>query len=398
MLLPLCFAAFVLDNPPCSAQHWPIFSLGRLFCPTDFRLRPSKSLAELLSSSRRYRRNTGPVSQEVKIMKSVVIALSLALAIVATANLFPSRAQEAGTVQQQPPNNGAPPANPLKVALLKWYPANQTTSFKVGNAPNDVAFDGQNIWVTNGGDDTVTKLRPSDGTVLGTFNVGSQPYGITFDGANIWTVNSGGNNVTKLRASDGKELGTFNVGRYPWLAAFDGTDIWVTNAFDNSISKLRASDGKTLGTFAVGGPRGIAFDGTYIWVSCDNQGTSTATRLKLDGTIAGSFPVGAQPLGMAFDGANIWVAGNDTGHGVLTKLRASDGKNLGTFNVSGEPYHVAFDGTNIWVTEAAAVVEVRVSDGVVIGEFNGGTNAFGIAFDGANIWVADSGANTVSKL
>jgi DNA-binding beta-propeller fold protein YncE len=35
----------------------------------------------------------------------------------------------------------------------------------------------------------VTKLRASDGTVLGTFAVGSNPVGVAFDGANIWVGN-----------------------------------------------------------------------------------------------------------------------------------------------------------------------------------------------------------------
>jgi hypothetical protein len=74
----------------------------------------------------------------------------------------------------------APPLNPLKVALLKWYRANRTTSFAVGNQPYGVAFDGENIWTANLGDNTVTKLRAADGTVLGTFTVGSQPIGATF--------------------------------------------------------------------------------------------------------------------------------------------------------------------------------------------------------------------------
>ena len=36
-----------------------------------------------------------------------------------------------------------------------------------------VAFDGANIWVANGGSNTVTKLRASDGALQGTFSVGS---------------------------------------------------------------------------------------------------------------------------------------------------------------------------------------------------------------------------------
>jgi hypothetical protein len=118
-------------------------------------------------------------------MKRIVIGICLMLAIVATANLFPGRAQNAGTPQQRAPGNGAPPVNPLQVALLRWYRANTTTTFKVGSQPYGVAFDGANIWTANFGDGTVTKLRANDGEVLGTFKVGVEPYGVTFDGANI---------------------------------------------------------------------------------------------------------------------------------------------------------------------------------------------------------------------
>ena len=39
--------------------------------------------------------------------------------------------------------------NPLQVALLHWYGANQTTSFAAGSGPFGVAFDGENIWVSS---------------------------------------------------------------------------------------------------------------------------------------------------------------------------------------------------------------------------------------------------------
>src|SRR5580704_9274295 len=162
-------------------------------------------------------------------MKRLVIGICLALAIVAGASLMPGRAQDGGTPQLQPPGSGAPPVNPLQVALLRWYRANTTTTLKVGSQPYGVAFDGANIWTANFGDGTITKLRANDGEVLGNFNVGGAPYGVTFDGANIWVSNLGGW-VSKLRASDGKVVGTFAVGANPGWMAFDGEDIWVTTA------------------------------------------------------------------------------------------------------------------------------------------------------------------------
>jgi hypothetical protein len=49
------------------------------------------------------------------------------------------------------------PNNPNQVAILRWYAANQTADFPVGNSPYGVAFDGANIWVANTGSNTVSK-------------------------------------------------------------------------------------------------------------------------------------------------------------------------------------------------------------------------------------------------
>jgi DNA-binding beta-propeller fold protein YncE len=43
--------------------------------------------------------------------------------------------------------------------------------------------------------------------------------------------------VTKLRASDGALIGTFPTGQFPEGAAFDGANVWVVNAGNNTVSK-----------------------------------------------------------------------------------------------------------------------------------------------------------------
>jgi hypothetical protein len=184
--------------------------------------------------------------------------------------------------------------NPLQIAILHWYDANQTASFAVGTSPLGVAFDGANIWVANVHSNTVTKLRASDGACVGgqparTFPVGTNPEGVAFAGANIWVANAVGNIVTNLRASDGSNMGTFTVGDFsPTGVAFDGANVWVACAgglgtTGHTVTKLRASDGACVGgqlacTFPVGSfPIGVAFDGANIWVA--NQNSNTVSKL-----------------------------------------------------------------------------------------------------------------------
>ena len=78
----------------------------------------------------------------------------------------------------------------MRIALLRWWEANETgISYGVGSIPLGICFDGENIWVANNGSANVTKVRVSDGTVLGTYSVGASPRGICFDGANVWVTN-----------------------------------------------------------------------------------------------------------------------------------------------------------------------------------------------------------------
>ncbi len=299
--------------------------------------------------------------------------------------------------------------------MLRWGRL-APSSFAVGisSNPNPIAlaFDGANMWVTDLDDSRVTKIRASDGAILGNFgatidsngnpaSVVHNPLYIAFDGKRLWIANNSTNTVGRIRASDGALAGEFPVGAAPSGVAVGigngGTGVvWVTNTGDGSVSVLDASDGSAItgSPVAIGGePHEVMYDGTFAWVS-DAAGTRV---VKLLGTqVVGSFNVGAGPRGMAFDGQNIWVANSIDN--TVTELNRS-GNLVKTYNVGRQPEGVAFDGANIWVTNSLDnnVTEFRASDGTALGTFPAGTNPFGIAFDGSFIWVANATTTVVSK-
>jgi hypothetical protein len=71
--------------------------------------------------------------------------------------------------------------------------------------------------------------------VVANFPTGGPALGIAFDGSSMWTV-GGNNTVLKLRASDGAALGQFPVGNVPGYIAYDGANVWVSN--QGTVSKL----------------------------------------------------------------------------------------------------------------------------------------------------------------
>jgi hypothetical protein len=178
-----------------------------------------------------------------------------------------------------------------QIALNRWYIANQVTQFPVGGGSplTGALYDGSSIWVALAFENSVVKLRASDGAILGTFPVGPHPQLLAFDGSSIWATNSGGSTVSKLRASDGATLGTFSVGLNPCGIAFDGKNLWIANQNSHNVMKLNLN-GSIAGTFTVGTtPTAVAFDGSAIWTA--NYGSNTLTKLALSGTVLGTFQV-----------------------------------------------------------------------------------------------------------
>jgi TolB protein len=144
-----------------------------------------------------------------------------------------------------------------------------TATYPVGDGPLALAFDGEHIWVAQGGDDTVMKLRASDGVVLSTHRVGAGPVALAFDGSSIWVANAKNDTVVTQRAFDGEHVWVeTRVGDFPSSLTFDGSNVWVANGLGDSVSKISASDGVVLATFPAGrDPNAVVYDGENIWVA-----------------------------------------------------------------------------------------------------------------------------------
>jgi hypothetical protein len=99
-------------------------------------------------------------------LRAVVVAIS-AIVLVTTTSLFASAATNEPRDAQVPLVARGVGTNPQQLALLRWYPANQSNiQFPVATSPQEVAYDGSSIWVAGQTGGQVTKLRTSDGTNL----------------------------------------------------------------------------------------------------------------------------------------------------------------------------------------------------------------------------------------
>ncbi len=191
---------------------------------------------------------------------------------------------------------------------------------------------------------------------------------------------------------------TIAVGGGPQGVGFDGTNIWVANATSRTLTKIDPRANAVLATIDVpGSPTGIAFDGAHIWVALAGI-PSRATKIDpVTNSIVAHVPVGANPQGLVFDGTNLWVA--NSGSNSVTRIDPVANAVVATVSVEAFPTALAFDGTSIWVTSYTTNSMSKIdratntTTAVPVGSVTSG-----VAFDGFHLWIAMPSGSRVMNL
>jgi hypothetical protein len=303
-----------------------------------------------------------------------------------------------------------------RATLGQWWtsttiPSDATTL--VGNSPVSVQADGADLWVVNSNAGTVSRVRASDGQLLGTWTGATGAYGVLVARGRVFVT--GEINPGRLYQIDPRQppgavtLVTNELGADPSGIAYDGSRIW-TATFEGGVSIISLDcpgSCVTTVTAGFGNLVGILFDGANIWVA--DQGDDTIKKLNADGAVIQTVPVGANPRFPIFDGTNIWVPNRSSNSVTVVRAKDSTGNPLAqpfvlaTLTVNGLnfPDTAAFDGQRILVTNSSgnSVSLWRATDLTPLGSFLTGANSapFGACSDGINFWIALSGTDRLGR-
>jgi len=169
----------------------------------------------------------------------------------------------------------------------------------VGDNPYGCCYGAGHVWVPNYVSGTITKVRVSDGAVIGNYATLANPFRSCHDLTNVWVVQRGASSVRKFLAATGASLGDSATGADPCGVCTDGTYVYTANRLGNSVTKIRISDGAVIATFAgLATAYDIAFDGMFLWVALFGGGTVAKVRPS-DGTIFGPYATDIGPTGVA---------------------------------------------------------------------------------------------------
>jgi hypothetical protein len=272
----------------------------------------------------------------------------------------------------------------------------------VGTNPAFVAFDGLDVWVSNFGSSTISRVRSSSGNLLGTWT-GANSVGplLSAMGA-IFASSHNSQNLYRIDPKQATNAANI-VATVPNGAsdiAFDGGRIWVTGGSSVSIVTPGASLPWTVTTVTAGfsTPVGTLYDGSNIWIT--DAGSTTLLRLDGGGAVLQTVTIGSS-FHLVFDGRNIWAPNQLVG--AATVVRASTGAILTVLTGNGldNPIAGAFDGERVVLMNNLVdrVSVFKAADLTPQGSFSTGpsTQPFGACFDGIRFWVALFSAGKIAQ-
>jgi streptogramin lyase len=115
--------------------------------------------------------------------------------------------------------------------------ASQRSVF-VGERPFGIAYGRGSVWVTNFGDDTITRI---DGGSLNTVAIpaGRGPKGVSVGAGAVWAVNSVDSTVTRIDPQTSRPAGpAFRVALNPYGVDATEDQVWVTSPSEGQVQRL----------------------------------------------------------------------------------------------------------------------------------------------------------------
>jgi hypothetical protein len=194
-----------------------------------------------------------------------------------------------------------------------------------------LTWDGTHLWCGDDRYGDIAQIDTSDGSIITTIpGIPECNHGLAWDGTHLWVAGDYHTDKIYRIATNGDLVDSIPCpgGDYPGGLTWDGDYLWVSRYYPNTqpnLFKVDVSTGAELDTIPSQGlqPQGLAWDGTYLWNVQDDNDKDPELVWQIDpanGDTILSFPVpdtggssGQSPRGLAWDGQYLWLVSKGPG-------------------------------------------------------------------------------------
>jgi glutamine cyclotransferase len=164
-----------------------------------------------------------------------------------------------------------------------------------GNAPGDITLQGNNVWVINTADDTVSKIDSTLGTVLKTVPVAPDPFDLAATSKAIWVAHGSLDAdiqatplLTKIDVRSGVVVNETETAVDLRGITATKTSLWTAHGQDHGLGKYSVKSGEQVGNSLLtlpGAPTAIYQANQQLYVSIAGRPESIAVVDRVSGRV-----------------------------------------------------------------------------------------------------------------
>jgi len=248
---------------------------------------------------------------------------------------------------------------------------------------------------------TIVRLDPATGEVVGGASVGRTPIDVDYGDGRLWVANFDDKTVQSVDAESGAPSpAQGGVLSNPTGIAVGGGSVWVTNGISRQVVRIDPDRPNDVVATEVGsGVLGVAYGADHVWIAQSDQGDLVRLDPITDEIDRIPLGEGASPLDVVVGGGAVWVT--DALGGRVVQV---DPESLEVVRsvplLHGQPSRLAFGGGSVWVTseDADSLTRIDPSNGRTTEVADVGNGPLGVAAGPDGVWVANSLDGTVTHV
>jgi YVTN family beta-propeller protein len=261
-------------------------------------------------------------------------------------------------------------------------------SIATGEEASAVATDGNDVWVTNIFEDTVSRIDPATNVVTATIEVPGFPYGVASDGTSAWVTHVASGALTRIDIATNEVLDTASIGELAGNITMGDGAVWVVIQGEDEVVKIDARSGEVIARIGVASdPYGIAYADGSVWVTSPAEGIVTRIDAKAEEIVAEIEVAGVNDIA-ARDGA-VWVSVRPVraASGAIVRIDTDSDSAAERIAVGFEPAGLAIAGDSVYVAMGGEPTLVQVRGGRVTARIPVAMKSLAIAFGFRSLWL-----------
>jgi len=272
---------------------------------------------------------------------------------------------------------------------------------------------GQNAYISNFGDGTVSVIDTATNTVVATISVGGGPTGVAVnsDGSKAYVANHPSGPLAVIDTATNAVVASYSTGNGQGVGITpDGTKVYVANTGSCAVSIIDTATNTMIQPLVADCyPVGVAIapDGSKAYIA--HQDSTNVSIIDTTTNAITFFAVGGYHNGIAIssDGSTIYLTDNaykNVNSPSVSVVDAATHSLIATIPVGRGPFGIALtpDGSKAYVADYDdnAISVIATSTNTVIATISVGVQPQGIAFtpDGSRAYVTNLGSNNVSVI